>query len=81
MNTVKSQDDIKKPENRSSDVLIKAVEKCEKLEKQLEIAIEGLKDIKSMTFERYLMANGWGAVNQMRKHAKNTLNHIKELDK
>lgn len=44
MNTIKSQDDIKKPENRSSDVLIKAVEKCEKLEKQLKIAVEALTD-------------------------------------
>ncbi len=28
---IKSQDDIKHQETRSSDVLIKAVEKCEKL--------------------------------------------------
>ena len=81
MNTVKSQDDLNQPEKHSTDVLVAAIEKCKKLEKQLKIAIDGLKDIKSMTFERYLMANGWGAVNQMRKHAENTLNHIKESDK
>lgn len=42
---VKSQDDIKNQDIRSSDVLIKAVEKCEKLEKQLEIAVDALGDI------------------------------------
>lgn len=40
---IKSQDDIKHQETRSSDVLIKAVEKCEKLEKQLKIAVDCLK--------------------------------------
>ena len=59
---------------------LEVIDKCEKLEKQLKIAVEGLKDIKSMTFERYLMANGWGAVNQMRKHAQKALEQIKELD-
>jgi phage pi2 protein 07 len=44
-NDIKSQDDIKHQETRSSDVLIKAVEKCEKLEKQLKIAVEGLMTI------------------------------------
>ena len=39
---IKSQDDIKHQDTRSSDVLIKAVEKCEKLEKQLKIAIEAI---------------------------------------
>ena len=39
---IKSQDDIKHQDTRSSDVLIKAVEKCVKLEKQLKIAIEAL---------------------------------------
>jgi hypothetical protein len=32
---IKSQDDIKHQDTRSSDVLIKALEKCEKLETQL----------------------------------------------
>jgi hypothetical protein len=42
---IKSQDDIKHQDTRSSDVLIKAVEKCEKLEKQLKIAVDMLKRI------------------------------------
>lgn len=41
---VKSQDDIKQ-EGRQSEVLIKALEKCEKLEKQLKIAVDMLKRI------------------------------------
>lgn len=39
---IKSQDDLNKPEPRSVDVLIKTIEKCEKLEKQLNIAVETL---------------------------------------
>lgn len=37
---IKSQDDLNRPEPRSVDVLIKTIEKCEKLEKQLKIAVE-----------------------------------------
>jgi hypothetical protein len=37
---IKSQDDLNRPEPRSVDVLIKTIEKCEKLEKQLNIAVE-----------------------------------------
>lgn len=32
---IKSQDDIKKQSGRESEVLIKAIEKCEKLEKEI----------------------------------------------
>lgn len=39
---IKSQDDLNRPEPRSVDVLIKTIEKCEKLEKQLNIAVETL---------------------------------------
>ena len=46
---IKSQDDIKHQETRSSDVLLKAVEKCEKLEKQLKIAIDILEVISTHT--------------------------------
>lgn len=52
---VKSQDDIKQ-ENRSSDVLIKAVEKCEKLEIQLGIVIEILLR-ECPQYEGYVRAN------------------------
>lgn len=40
---IKSQNDIKHQDTRSSDVLIKALEKCEKLEKQLKIAKDTLR--------------------------------------
>ena len=39
---IKSQDDLNRPESRSVEVLIKTIEKCEKLEKQLNIAVESL---------------------------------------
>ena len=39
---IKSQDDLNRPEPRSVDVLIKTIEKCEKLEKQLKIAIKAI---------------------------------------
>lgn len=38
---IKSQDDLNE-QGRQSEVLIKAIEKCERLEKQLEIAVEVL---------------------------------------
>ena len=42
INTVKSQDELPE-QGRKSDVLIKALEKCEKLEKQLKIAKDTLR--------------------------------------
>ena len=53
---VRSQDDIKHQETRSSDVLIKAVEKCEKLEIQLGIVIEILLR-ECPQYEGYVRAN------------------------
>lgn len=52
---VKSQDDIKRQDTRSSDVLIKTLEKCEKLEEQLSIAVEAL--------EKYANKSSWVASN------------------
>lgn len=40
-----SQDELPQPRGRKTDVLIKALEKCEKLEKQLETAKAGLLSI------------------------------------
>lgn len=40
-NEITSADDLNK-QGRKSDVLVAALEKCEKLEKQLKIAVEGL---------------------------------------
>jgi hypothetical protein len=42
-NDVKSQDDTRaKQDVRSTEVLIHTIEKCERLQKQLDIAIDGL---------------------------------------
>ena len=53
---IKSQDDIKHQDTRSSDVLIKAVETCQKLEKQLGIVIEILLR-ECPQYEGYVRAN------------------------
>ena len=79
-NTVKSQDDINEG-GRKSDVLLSTIEELEKTKLQLNIALTGLKTIKSMEFERYLMANGWVAVNQMRETAKTYIKQVERLDK
>lgn len=43
-NTVESQDDVTVNQgSRSSDVLVATIEKCEKLQKQLDVAVECLK--------------------------------------
>ena len=43
-NEITSADDLNK-QGRKSDVLVAELEKCEKLEKQLNIAVEGLEEI------------------------------------
>ena len=53
---IKSQDDIRKPEQRKSDVLISAIEKCQKLEIQLGIVIEILLR-ECPQYEGYVRAN------------------------
>lgn len=53
---IKSQDDIRKPEQRKSDVLIVAIEKCERLEIQLGIVIEILLR-ECPQYEGYVRAN------------------------
>lgn len=63
---VKSQDDLNE-QGRQSDVLIKAIEKCEKLEKQLKIAVEGL--------------NIYAEEKCIGAEARQALEQIKELDK
>lgn len=49
-NKITSADDLNK-QGRKSDVLVAALEKCEKLEKQLKIAVEAL--------ERYSITYDW----------------------
>lgn len=82
-----SQDELPQPRGRKTDVLIKALEKCEKLEKQLKIAVEALTD--------YARDDWWndavddyddeyvkGAFeNDGYKRAQKALEQIKELNK
>lgn len=79
-NTVKSQDELNEG-GRKSDVLLSIIEELEKTKLQLNIALTGLKTIKSMEFERYLMANGWVAVGKMRETAKTYIKQVEELNK
>lgn len=82
---VKSQDDVKQ-EGRQSEVLIKALEKCEKLEKQLKIAKKYLEFIYTDTKNGHFPCDACGyelycegCINQ--EWAKDALEQIKELDK
>ena len=43
-NTVKSQDELNEG-GRKSDVLVATLEKCERLQKQLDIAVKGIKAV------------------------------------
>ncbi len=67
----KSADDLNKQE-RQSDVLIAAIERCEMLEKQLEIAVKALR--------LYSNLRGDGTVSNYESVAKSALKEIKELD-
>lgn len=72
----KSADDLNK-QGRQSDVLISAIERCEKLEKQLKIAVEALEFYEkpfSCFHPEYNIA-------QHHKKAEQALEQIKELDK
>lgn len=85
---IKSQDDLNKCNDgkRSSDVLIHTIEKCEKLQKQLDIAVKCLKQYAKGTnwkdyeendvvyFDALFRPQGY-------KLADKTLKQIKELDK
>ena len=79
---VKSQDELNlcNEGKRKSDVLLEAISKAEKLQKQLDIALKGLQELQSMEFERYLMVNGWVAVGQMRDKTIQIRKQIQELD-
>lgn len=86
-NTVKSQDELNEG-GRKSDVLVEAISKLEtttkeleKVKLQLEMALTGLKTIRNMEFERYLMANGWVAVDRMRETAKAYIKQVERLNK
>lgn len=81
-----SQDELPQPRGRKTDVLIKALEKCEKLEKQLKIAKQYLEFIYTDTKNGHFPCNACGyeiycegCINQ--DWAKDALEQIKELDK
>lgn len=69
----KSADDLNK-QSRESDVLVSALEKCEKLEKQLKIAVEALESIRT---EKTVIDKVTGDVYYIWDYA---LEQIKELD-
>ena len=69
-----SADDLNKQE-RQSDVLIKAIEKCERLEKQLKIAVEALESLRT---KKTVIDKVTGDVCYIWDYA---LEQIKELDK
>ena len=82
--TIKSQDDLNKPEAHSTEVLLSTIEKCERTKKQLEIAVEALK-----VYEETFMGNGTNRVTLENGNileynpeiAKKALEQIKELEK
>lgn len=80
-----SQDELTQ-DDRQSEVLIKALEKCEKLEKQLKIAKKYLEFIYTDTKNGHFPCDACGyelycegCINQ--EWAKDALEQIKELDK
>ena len=74
---IKSADDLNE-QKRQSDVLIKAIEKCEMLEKKLEIAVDALKRYRDgewwYGYEWQEDTDGW-------EIAQKAIEQIKELDK
>lgn len=82
---IKSQDELTQ-NSRQSEVLIKALEKCEKLERQLKIAKKYLEFIYTDTKNGHFPCDACGyelycegCINQ--EWAKDALEQIKELDK
>lgn len=74
---IKSADDLNE-QKRESDVLISAIEKCEKLEKQLEIAVEALETISKHANDN----KRWNVVilKLVKTLSSVALNKIKELN-
>lgn len=87
-NTVKSQDDLPTCNSgkRSSEVVLSAVEKCERLQKQLDIAVEGLNEYAkphnvNMYDGDYTISMGCRYLSDNGKVARKYLQRIKELNK
>lgn len=86
-NEITSADDLNK-QGRKSNVLIKALEKCEKLEKQLKIAVECLEEYANKanwengtTADKYntLYFNALYCVSDGYQEAETALKQIKEI--
>ena len=73
-NTVKSQDELNEG-GRKSDVLVATLEKCERLQKQLEIAIKALRGV------RVWANTGNGGEQAVKKLCNEALKKIEELNK
>ena len=87
-NTVKSQDDLPTTNDgkRSSDVLVATLEKCERLQKQLDIAVEGLNQYAkphnvNMYDGGYTISMGCRYLSDSGEVARKYLQRIEELNK
>ena len=83
---IKSQHELTRPQERQSDVLIKALEKCEKLEKQLKIAESWLREIGNSVDTHFEKDNRpleftLDVLTACGLSAYQALHEIKELDK
>ena len=84
--TIKSQDDLNQPEKHSTEVLVAAIEKCKKLEKQLCIAVESLEEVVRTVDEGFTSCYRCGYETDCKDcwcghDAQNALDKIRELDK
>ena len=82
--TIKSQDDLNKPETHSTEVLLSTIEKLERTKKQLKIAVEALEDYAEsdnweLENEKYIYWEKKGHSYPWRLGLK-ALKEIKELD-
>lgn len=78
---IKSQDDLNRPEPRSVDVLIKTIEKCEKLEKQLKIAKDCLTKVANAPFNTDYNVSGYYILGQLSAEANEAIGSIEKLNK
>ena len=85
---IKSQDELNpcNDGHRSSDVLVATIEKCERLQKQLDIAVECLEKYAHNENWTHLDSHGggcavWDIDNEGSELALETLKQIKELEK
>ena len=73
-NTVKSQHELTNEGGRKSDVVLSAVEKCERLQKQLDIAVKALRGV------RVWANTGNGGEQAVKKLCDEALKEIEDLN-